>query len=124
MIQKMFEFWNWELDKGERPISSDSVLPPRYAIAYYDYRGCLYRVVKRVKERADGGDDDPSAYQVYVYDYFSTPNGRVLQKRSLNEDGSVFLIVDCEYNDKGDEVKETAWWPSESRCQSRKRQLR
>jgi hypothetical protein len=123
MTQRRFEHWNWEFDYGERPIPEAALLPARYAIAYYDHRGRLYRVVQRVKELADHTDDDPAAFGTYVYDYFCDSDGRILQKRSLDEQGSVFLIVDLEYDLDRKEVTETAWWPGDGRCKSMKRPL-
>jgi hypothetical protein len=124
MTQRIFEHWNWRFDYGERPIPETEPLPARYAIAYYDHRNRLYRVVQRVKELADYPDDDPAAFMTYVYDYFCDVNGRVIQKRSLDEQGSVFLIVDFEYDLDRREVTETAWWPADGPCKSLKRPIR
>lgn len=123
MTEKRFERWNWEFDCGEAPIAEGISLPPRYAIAYYDYRGRLYRVVKRVKQAADCSDDDPTAFEMFVYDYFCDADGRILQKRSLDERGSVFLIVDFNYDLQKNEVTETAWWPDGGQRKSRTRPL-
>jgi len=55
MIQERFEMWNREFDLGERPIPPDGPLPPRYAVAFYDHRGRLYRVVQRGGGRGQTG---------------------------------------------------------------------
>ena len=44
-----------------------------------------------------------------IYDYFCGEAGTILQKRSLDENGKVVLIVDMSYS--GDAVTETAWSP-------------
>lgn len=121
MTQKRFERWNWESDFGERPLPEDGPLPARYAIAFYDHRGRLYHVVQRVKELADLPDDDHAAFETYAYDYFCDANGRIIQKRSLDGQGSVFLIVDFEYDLDRKEVTQTAWWPADGSCKSVKR---
>jgi hypothetical protein len=121
MIEKRFDKWNWEFDFGECPIPTDRELPARYAIAYYDHRGRLYRVVQRIKELVDYSDDNPTAFGTYVYDYFCDGAGRILQKRSLDQHGSVFLIVDFDYDVDKKEVTEIAWWPSNGSCKSIKR---
>lgn len=111
MIQRRFPSWNWQRDFGEGPISNDEPLPARYAIAYYDHRGRLYRLVCRVKELADLSDDDPSAYGLYVYDYYCDFRGHILQKRSLDENGSIVLIIDYEYDVAKAQITEIAWCP-------------
>jgi hypothetical protein len=123
MTQKIFERWNWEFDYGENPIPDGISLPARHALALYDHHGRLYRVVKRVKYLADRSDDDPAAFEELVYDYFCDRNGLVLQKRSLDEQGSVFVIVDIQYDLEKREVIETASWPSDGSCTSKKRPL-
>jgi hypothetical protein len=124
MSQKRFERWNWQLDIGEKPLANEGPLPARFAVANYDHRGRLYRVVSRVKESADRSDYDPAAFGTYVYDYFCGEDGRILQKRSLDEHGMVFLIVDFEYDFAKNEVVETAWDPTDGRSQSIRRPIR
>jgi hypothetical protein len=111
MIKKVFKRWNWEYDFGEEPLSDNRPLPPRYAIAYFDYRGRLYRVVSRTKCNPDLGDDDSSAFDTSVYDYFCDENGRILQKRSLDKESEDGVIVDLQYDDDKGEVTESAWSP-------------
>lgn len=111
MTQQRFEAWNWQFDYGERPMPADAPLPKQYAIASYDDKGRLYRVVKRESDRVVRGEEVPAAFDVFVYDYFCDCDGRVLQKRSLDEQGDVFLIVDYEYNTEKGEVTESAWYP-------------
>jgi hypothetical protein len=121
MTEKRFEKWNWEFDFGEHSIPAQGPLPARYAIASYDHRGRLYRVVQRVKELADYPDDDSGAFGIYVFDYFCDDDGRILQKRSLDQQGSVFLIVDFEYDFDRKEITEIAWWPGDGTSKSMKR---
>ena len=121
MTQRAYECWNWEFDFGEGPIPEGEPLPPSFAVAYYDYRGRLYRVAQRAKELADRSDDDPAAFGTYLYDYFCDSDGRILQKRSLDGDGTVFLIVDFEYDVETNQVTETAWSPNDGTCKSIRR---
>jgi hypothetical protein len=111
MTKKIFKHWNWEYDYGEQPLPENQPLPPEYAIAYFDYKGRLYRVIARVKLSIDRSDDDPSAFYTSVYDYFCDENGRILQKRSLGDESDDGVIVDLEYDDEKQEVTETAWSP-------------
>ena len=123
MTQKRYERWNWDLDFGERPLPPDAQLPPAFAIAYYDRLNRLYRVVERVRRLANGDDDDPNAYSVSVYHYFCSDDGRILQKRSIDDDGTVFLIVDIEYDLQKGEAIETAWHPPDGQAARLRRPL-
>ncbi len=111
MTKKIYKRWNWEHDCGEGPLRDDQPLPTEYAIAYFDHRGRLYRVMERVKLSIDRSDDDPLAFDTFVYDYFCDENGRILQKRSLDAESEDGVIVDLAYDDEKGEVTETAWSP-------------
>ncbi len=110
MIKRLYKRWNWEFDFGEEMLPNDGPLPATYAIAYFDYRGSLYRVVVRV-ELSIESDNDPSDFGMFVYDYFCDETGRILQKRSFDMESEDGIIVDMEYNDEKGEVTETAWSP-------------
>lgn len=122
MAQIAFERWNWEYDYGVGRLPEGMHLPPAHAIAHYDHRGRLYRVTAQIKESTDRSDDDPASFGTYVYEYFCDSEGRIIQKRSLDEKGSVFLIVDVEYDVNG-QITETAWWPDCGRLESRRRRV-
>lgn len=121
MTKRIFKRWNWEYDFGEEPLPDDQPLPPVYAIAYFDHRGRLYRVIARDKVCIDRSDDDPSAFYTSVYDYFCDDNGRILQKRSLDAENEDGVIVDLEYDDEKGEVTETPWSPIHGLGQKRTR---
>jgi hypothetical protein len=79
-------------------------------------------VITRVKISADRADDDPAAFETFAYDYFCDANGRILQKRSLDDKNDVDLIVYLKYDDENSEVTERAWGPNHglSRTHTRK----
>ncbi len=120
-MKKLFREWNWEFDYGVDEVAPGGSLPPSYAVAFYDHRGRLYRVEERQRPETTGieGDD---AKVTSSYDYFCTLDGRVSQKRSLEEGGEVHVIVDMEYTDA--EVTEVAWWPANNVCKSIRRRFK
>lgn len=124
MTQQVFERWNWEYDCGEHLLPLGGGLPSVWAIAYYDKSGTLYRAVSRVKLLPDASDDDPDAFTVSVYDYFCTSDGRVIQKRALDDNYDVALIVDFDYDLERNQVTETAWSPVDGTCKSWKHPIR
>lgn len=111
MTGNAFKRWNWEYDIGEQALPDGCSIPSEYAIAYYDYKRRLYRVVSRVKWSPDRPEDGSSAYHTSVYDYFCDEDGRILQKRSMDDENENGVIVDLEYDDEKGEVTETAWSP-------------
>lgn len=102
----LYREWNWEFDFGVERIKSVEESPNKYAIAYYDNKERLFRV------------DCVIEGQVSRYDYFCNERGRVIQKRALNDDGSVFIIVDLEYDDQREIVTEVGWCPGDPTCKS------
>lgn len=124
MTEKRFQRWNWEFDFGEGPIPEEEPFPAIYAIVLYDRRGHPYRVVTRSKLLIDYSDDDPAAFDVFAYDYFCDADGKILQKRALDEQGGVSLIVDFEYDLEKRRVIETAYDPTDGICKSINRPLR
>jgi hypothetical protein len=123
MNGRRFARWNWEFDFGEGELAAALPSPLEYAIALYDHRGRLYRVESRQRIVADRADDDAEAYSAFAYEYFCDLSGRILQKRDVDEQGSVFLIVDFQYDVENDTIIETAWWPHDGTCRSAKRCL-
>ena len=119
MTQRVFERWNWETDCGESPLPADAPLPPTWAVAFYDRNGHLYRAISRVKLLADAPDNDPRAFNISYYDYYCNSDGRIIQKRALDDNRDVEVIVDFNYDLEHRQVTETAWWPGQDACKSR-----
>ena len=111
MKVKRYRRWNWEFDYGTDEIMDDNELAKDFATVYYDQFERLYRVEVQRSDIVEEG--------AWVYDYFCDMNGRVLQKRSLDERGGVFLIVDIEYCET--EIIETAWMPENGLSKSIRR---
>lgn len=110
---RFFAEWDWELDRGRTQLDPKS-LPPSHAVALYDWEDRLYRVSVTRDPRIRPVPDAPSAEEgVVVYDYFSDPSGRVLEKRSLDEKGNVALIVRYQRDERTNEIIETAWSPEQ-----------
>ena len=123
MKKKFFKNWNWEKDFGEGLLSNDKPLPIAYAEVFYDYRGYVFRVIHKtaicrnqcISEEPEIITEIPPdevEIDVSVYDYFYDANGRILEKRSLDDDGSVFLIVHFEYENEGTKSAEIGWYPN------------
>jgi hypothetical protein len=123
MRQELFERWDWEADRGVRPLPEGTALPASYAAAYYDRLGRLYRVEVREQAAGPGVDTGRGTTESYLYDYFCDAGGRVIQKRALGPNDEVELIVDFEYDLEKSQVSETAWWPGQGVCKSRKRPI-
>jgi hypothetical protein len=64
-----------------------------------------------VKWSPDLSEDDPSAYHTCVYEYFCDEGGRIVQKRSMDDENENGVIVDLEYDDEKGEITETPWSP-------------
>jgi hypothetical protein len=111
MAIRIFQRWDWEHDRGERPLPPDGDLPRSHAIAYYDYVDRLYRVV--IKNRADIVARDASEDETDVFDYFCDEGGRIIEKRSLDEHGNVVLLVRFSYDESKGLVTETGWNPTQ-----------
>lgn len=137
MTVKIFERWNWELDHGEGPLPQEAPLPEAFAIAYYDDAGYLLRVFERIKISpfrhrrycqlagsvikelsgsipGQAGSGPEPAIRALAYDYSCGTDGRVLQKRLLNENGLVVLVFDYEYLVGKNEAIKTVWSPGAS----------
>ena len=121
MKMQIFQDWNWEYDFGEKPISENDNIPPLHAVAYYDDADRIYRVQVLRSPSGFGPLRESEKPELFMYDYFCDQNGRILQKRSLGENGEVVLIVDLQYDDTATIVTETAWSPDGGRGKSIKR---
>lgn len=123
MKTQMFRSWNWEFDYGEAPIPETEPVPAVHAVAFYDGRGRLYRVEERVSPSGFSFLKEGQEPDVYRYDYYCDETGRILQKRSLAEDGQVAIIVDFAYNDEAATLTQTAWSPDGGFAKSITRRL-
>lgn len=111
---RVFERWNWEHDIGEGEIADADIDSIRScAIALYDFDGRLMRVY--VKNAIFGhllnAESRDALDELSVYDYFCDADGRIIEKRSLGDDGEIFLIVRFKYDTGRGIVTETAWAP-------------
>ena len=52
--------------------------------------------------------------EIDVFDYFCDDDGRIMEKRSLDEDGNVVLIVRFTYDERKGLVTETGWSPTQN----------
>jgi hypothetical protein len=88
MKRRYFERWNWEYDFGVTEIQTppESGLP--YAVAYCDWEERIYRVEIRTGSRSP-----QSGFTTAIYDYCWDDTGHLIEKRSLDETGSIVLIV-------------------------------
>jgi hypothetical protein len=106
-MQKIYRRWRWDIDCGEEEISH---LPGEYetfAIVYHDDRLLPYRVV--CVNGAEGAREITLTEPFkYCYDYLYADDGRLMEKRSLDEMGEVDLIVRYQRLSDGS-TKETAW---------------
>ncbi len=112
LTRRVFERWNWERDVGEGELT-DTDGASSFAMALYDYFGRLVRVyVKNPSECYRISDDsEDETTENYCYDYFCDDSGRIVEKRSLDDDGGIFLIVRYNYDASRGVVTETAWSP-------------
>jgi hypothetical protein len=104
------------LDCGEQQIDENATLPNSYARVLLDWRGFPYRVVARnpLEFRLLNSADD----EEYVYDYFYDDAGRILEKRSLDSNGNVEMIVRSEY-DGENKIAEIGWAPNREEAPNR-----
>jgi len=120
MSIRFFRQWNWEFDFGVDQLPSGVQISKTHAVGFYDRWDHIYRVEIRSNGEARAGDKNENTV-VDVYDYFCARDGRILQKRSIDEHGVVQLIVDFEYS--GSDVTEIAWWPDSNVCKQIRRSL-
>jgi hypothetical protein len=117
---EVYKRWDLMHNRGVGPLTAEEPLPPRYAIAYYDYLGRLYRVEERIMVRGGGGA--PPVEHLFIYDYFCDRRGRILQRRIMS--GVVVLtgfwgeeemeMVDYRY--RGDRAFLTKWHMGTGTC--------
>lgn len=121
MKQLVFRKWDWEHDKGIGPITGQLPPPASHVAVLYDDRGLPYRV------RVQNPDDLKSLDRVhddrtYVYDYTYDDDGRVLEKRALDANYDVALIVRYQYV-SGKKTAEVGWSPQKGGAPIRVRTL-
>ena len=115
MDKKHYRRWNWESDQPEGPLENDAPFPRSYATVHSDYWGRVFRVeVVNPNDFQFESDNDDAVEEKYIYDYFFDDSGQILEKRSLDVDGTVCLIVRFEYERDGRVVREIAWSPGQS----------
>jgi YD repeat-containing protein len=102
----VFQKWDWNLDRGEERLDEDEPLPLSHAIAYLDWRGFPYRVV--VKNPSEIRSLDSDEDEEFTYDYYYDDNGKIVEKRALDEGGNVDLIVRYEYDGER-RIAEIGW---------------
>lgn len=124
MTKRFYRNWNWEFDYGVDPLPEGTPLDARYAIAYYDHLDRLYRVDIWDAPAVDGDTNQSGDFSLSRYDYFCDSKGHILQKRSLEDNGDVFLIVDLDYDDEQARVRETAWLPALDELRSIERHVK
>jgi len=102
----VFEKWDWNLDRGEGRLDEHAPLPTSHARVYLDWRGFPYRVVVRNPSEIRSLDSDQE--ESFTYDYYYDDDGKVLEKRALDEVGNVELIVRYEYDGER-KIAEIGW---------------
>jgi hypothetical protein len=110
MSQTVFRSWDWERDTGCDELPLDQPAPRSHAVAFFDDRGLVYRVVARNPQDilpSDGAAND----EEYAYDYYCDDAGRIREKRSLDDAGRIVLIVRYEYDATGRRA-EVGWSPA------------
>ena len=112
--QVVYESWNWEFDYGVNPIQEGQPKPSRHAIAFHDDRGSLFRVVLLDSGVSNAADAKQQKRSNIYYDYFCDDSGRIVEKRSLDENFDLVVIVRYEYDTKRQVLTETAWYPESS----------
>ena len=104
----VYRNWSWENDCGEEELPDIPETAESFAVVYRDDRGFPYRVVVHnpsdVIRSIDRNDDES-----FTYDYVYADDGSLIEKRSLDEDGDVFLIV-RRVMDANGTVRESAWY--------------
>jgi len=104
----IYRSWSWECDCGEEELPNIPETGESFAVVYRDDRGFPYRVVVHnpsdVIRSIDRNCDEP-----FTYDYIYTDDGSLIEKRSLDENGDVFLIV-RRVSDANGTVRESAWY--------------
>lgn len=106
MSSLLFERWNWERDEGEVKVPEAGIRPASFAEVLLDWRGLPYRVI--VKNPPDFRSLDSMQDETFVYDYYYDDKGQVVEKRSLDEDGKIIVIVRYEYEGER-KVAEVGW---------------
>ena len=112
-MRKFFRTWNWEYDIGEGELPAQPLPAPPYAVAYYDSRGRLYRA--EILEPPSPGVEGELRF---VYDYFCDDSGRVLEKRALDTNLVVALIVSFVYGQAGEAPTQVAFTPESGEIRS------
>lgn len=107
MNKVIFKSWNWELDFGEGELRLSDHIPAKFAIAMYDFWGRLYRVEDHEKT-------DEDVEYVFIYDYFLNATGQIIEKRALDNEGNINLIVRIEYDLDGSRIEESCWSPTDN----------
>ena len=79
------------------------------AEAHYDERGFLYRVKEFI-----GSDCN-------IYDYYCNDEGKIVEKRSFDDYGNIFVTVRYRYDENLNEIHETAWYAETGKIGERKR---
>lgn len=108
MSSSLYLYWDWENDKAETPIESAAAAQDGYVEVFLDWRGFVYRVM--VHSQINPEDSARQLHATFVYDYFCDDQGRITEKRSLDNFGTVVTIVRYEY-DKDKKVAEIGWSP-------------
>jgi hypothetical protein len=96
-----YRHWNWEFDYGEGELAVTEPSPRSYTDAHFDHRGRLVRA-----------ECHDSAEQ-WCYEYFCDEAGRVLEKRSYDENGQLCVLVRIQYDLEAGVAIETAWSPGQ-----------
>ncbi len=102
----LFRKWDWNLDRGEGRLDEEAPPPSSHATAFLNWRGLPYRVV--VKNPSDIRSLDSNEDESFTYDYYYDDDGKIVEKRALDEEGYVDLIVRYEY-DGETRIAETGW---------------
>jgi hypothetical protein len=110
MLNKEFiyEDWDWDNDVGIKLLGETTAfpkLPVNCAVVRLDHWGRIYRVEHHQSNLV------PS---LFLYEYFCDDQGRVVEKRSLDEHQNVTLIVRIKYENGGNRIEEQSWQPGEA----------
>ncbi len=108
MESLLFESWNRETDVGVGELDSSLPRPCSYAEVFLDWRALPYRVV--VRNPRDMKSLDKVDDEVFVYDYYYNDERKIVEKRSLDGEGRVVVIVRSEY-DSEKKIAEVGWYP-------------
>lgn len=111
MSVRVYKSWDWEHDRAAGPIEEGERVPESRAIVHLDYRGLPYRVI--VKNPTNIMPVEASGERTFVYDYFYGTDRRLLEKRSLDGQFQVVVIIRYDYDDAQRMVTETSWYPGD-----------